>query len=104
VTGPHARRGFLRGLATLPLIGGGVTLIGDPVRAAEPATPEMLASYQVWLVMEERYLAAETGRRGFNPNTPGGMYHWRSHGEPPGPHPSSRAAVVLAAVGCDWRS
>ncbi len=39
----------------------------------------------------------------FNPNTPGGMYHWRSFGEPPGPQPSSRAAVVLAAVGCDWR-
>jgi hypothetical protein len=28
------RRGFLRALATLPLIGGGVTLIGNPTRAA----------------------------------------------------------------------
>jgi hypothetical protein len=29
-----ARRAFLRGLAHLPLIGGGVTLLGKPVGAA----------------------------------------------------------------------
>jgi len=33
-TTTHDRRGFLRGLAALPLIGGGVTLIGNPTRAA----------------------------------------------------------------------
>jgi len=27
------RRGFLRGLASLPLIGGGVTLIGQPTES-----------------------------------------------------------------------
>lgn len=100
MTGPSDRRGFLRGLAALPLIGGGVTLIGSPSGAAEPVTPELIASYQAWLMMEERYLAAETGRRGFDPNSPGGAYHWHAFGETPGPLPSSRAAVVL---GCDWR-
>ena len=39
---PLARRGFLRGLAHLLLIGGGVTLIGNPTAAAEPVTEELL--------------------------------------------------------------
>lgn len=33
MSGPASRRGFLRGLTTLPLIGGGVTLIGRPAKA-----------------------------------------------------------------------
>ncbi len=41
------RRGFLRGLVTLPLIGGGVTLIGNPTAAAEPVTKELLVNYQL---------------------------------------------------------
>jgi hypothetical protein len=32
------RRGFLRGLSTLPLIGGSVALVGNPVRADVPVT------------------------------------------------------------------
>ena len=34
------RRSFLRQLASLPLIGGGVTLIGKPTAAAVPVTPK----------------------------------------------------------------
>jgi len=33
---PNTRRGSLCGLTTLPLIGGGVTLIGQPTAAAAP--------------------------------------------------------------------
>lgn len=46
------RRGFLRGLVTLPLIGGGVTLIGNPTAAAVPVTPELMHRYCAWLARE----------------------------------------------------
>ena len=39
------RRSFLRGLVTLPLIGGAVTLIGDPTGPALPVTPDLLDGY-----------------------------------------------------------
>ena len=42
---PASRRGFLRGLTTLPLIGGGVALIGAPSAVAEPVTRSMLETY-----------------------------------------------------------
>lgn len=48
------RRGFLRGLASLPLIGGGVALIGQPTAAAVPITDELLARYFSWLAHEHR--------------------------------------------------
>lgn len=35
-TNPSSRRGFLRGLAGLPMIGGGVAIIGSPTAAAVP--------------------------------------------------------------------
>lgn len=99
------RRGFLRGLTALPLIGGGVTLIGNPTAAAVPPTPELLRSYSDWLQMEQRYLVAEHGRdfEFIDPNSPGGRYHWRAYGTADLPTPSTRAAIVLSAVGCDWR-
>ena len=50
-----ARR-FLRGLAHLPLIGGGVTILGNPTGAAEPITKRLLATYWTWLEMEQRLL------------------------------------------------
>lgn len=106
MTGPSDRRGFLRGLATLPLIGGGVTLIGNPTRAAEPVTQDLLQNYNAWLCMERQHLLYEMHPDKpadyFNPNTAGGMYFWRAiaNGQPT---PSTRAAVVLSAVGCDWK-
>lgn len=47
-----SRRGFLRGLAHLPLVGGGVTLLGNLTGAAEPVTLELLQSYSAWLHFE----------------------------------------------------
>jgi hypothetical protein len=36
------RRNFLRGLATLPLIGGSVAILGKPTAAAVTVTPDLL--------------------------------------------------------------
>ena len=103
----HARRGFLRGLASLPLIGGGVTILGNPTRAAEPVTLDLLDNYNTWLTCEQRRLVEEiagVGRSGyFAINNPAWFYHWEQFGKPPLPAPSTRAAIVLSAVGCDWR-
>ena len=128
MSAPASRRGFLRDLATLPLIGGGVTLIGTPTAVAAPVTHELLESYDAWLEYERRYLQWERNRdtemvyrmhrpfvmqildregRAKEPPRPcdwipqdnlGAAYH--RHGTPA---PSTRAALVLSAVGCDWR-
>jgi hypothetical protein len=104
-----ARRGFLRQLAGLPLIGGGVTLLGNPTRAAEPVTLDLLRSYSAWLHFERRFLSWElcgSDKSRFDvedavvwAGNPGFHYH-KAGGEPP---PSTRAAVVLSAVGCGWK-
>lgn len=116
------RRDFLRNLAALPLIGGGVTLIGQPTAAAEPITPNLLEAYKTWLDHESRFLAWEmaanpavrarylpldggTDRKTYFEAIRGtfvyvgdaGHYH---HGK--GAEPSTRAALVLSAVGCGW--
>ena len=110
-------RGLLRGLATLPLIGGSVALIGNPTAAAVPVTPELLHSYKSWLFFENRWAAHEMA--GYDiakardvedfwcNNTPGEEWHfqWAREGMrgPAGwidaPQPSTRAAIVLSAVG-----
>jgi len=107
---PSSRRGFLRGLTTLPLIGGGVTLIGQPTAVAEPVSDQLIASYMEWLHMERRMLCREVwpgeprADRYIPQNTGASSYHvpdgvdWRSL-----PRPSTRAALVLSAVGCDWK-
>jgi hypothetical protein len=110
MTDPASRRGFLRGLTTLPLIGGGVTLIGAPSAVAAPVTSELLNAYSEWLFMErrllcqeqhpgfpdaERIVPANTGARDFHIDGPG---HWKD----PSRQPSTRAALVLSAVGCPW--
>ncbi len=46
------RRAFLRGLASLPLIGGAVTLIGQPTAAAVPVTTAIIDRYAAWLAAE----------------------------------------------------
>ncbi len=55
------RRTFLRGLTSLPLIGGSVALIGAPSAVAEPATLPMLLQYANWLFYERRLLCREIG-------------------------------------------
>ena len=125
---PSDRRGFLRGLVTLPLIGGGVTLIGSPTGAAEPITDRLLDAYDTWLQTERRCLVVERygpgskwerlnregpyalgirdRRTGQTWNytdltTEAAHFHFRS-GEKE-PQPSTRAAIVLSAVGCGWK-
>ena len=98
------RRGFLRGLTTLPLIGGGVTLIGNPTRAAEPVSPALLDSYDCWLFYERQRLQVERYQtnRTFVPVDNGG-FGCHSQADAGAALPSTRAAIVPSAVGCDWR-
>lgn len=116
---PAGRRLFLRALAALPFVGGGVAIVGAPEAVAEPVTKQMLREYHDWL-MYERFMVAqeleddEPNR--FGPQSQFGSA-WRWHRER-GPirqsesglplgdgvsFPSTRAALVLSAVGCDWR-
>ncbi|KQP53653.1 hypothetical protein ASF39_19920 [Methylobacterium sp. Leaf108] len=57
--GPASRRGFPRGLTTLPLIGGSVALIVAPSAVAAPITDDLLDSYDAWLEYERRWLQWE---------------------------------------------
>ena len=111
------RRGFLRGLASLPLVGGAITLIGSPTQAATVVTPDLMQSYKSWLHTEHRMLSWEMAgydiergkamERTFIHDTPGADWHWQwvSNGYqgPAGwrgaPQPSGRAAVILSAAG-----
>lgn len=105
------RRAFLRGLAALPLVGGSVSLIGSPTAAAVPVSRDLLHSYNEWLLYERRLLAMEmfpgygAAAEDLVPgNTGASDYHFPSY---PGtwqelPQPSTRAALVLSAVGCRW--
>jgi hypothetical protein len=156
------RRGFLRQLCQLPLIGGGVTLLGAPTAVAEPVTPDLVAAYRRWLTLEHyllleecpapptphlsprssmmaglddasvsqigaaialEYLGAEQHikrvhaefrakccnfrmRSGFTEDDPSLVDRFylspdRAIVSPPA---STRAALVMAAVGCDWRA
>ena len=95
----NTRRGFLRGVATLLLIGGAVTLIGRPTAVAEPFSPRVLERY---IACPERFAADWEYARRCTP------LQWF-----PDAHdierlvtatkPSTRAAAMLSAVGCEWR-
>ena len=110
-TNQSSRRGFLQGLAKLPLIGGGVTLIGSPVRADVEVTRRLLETYHTFLSQERRWLAWERAKgervayewhrdiEWFN--NPAGSFRYCSS-DRGGEDPSSRAAIVLSAVGCGW--
>jgi hypothetical protein len=119
------RRTFLRQLAGLPLIGGSIALIGAPTAVAEPVTAGLMEAYKTWLHLELRGLASEMAAdpvcverygyagRSFNRSEltrtiqnaiwcagvgDAGRFH---NGDRP--EPSARAALVLSAVGCEWR-
>ncbi len=119
MTDTASRRGFLRGLTTLPLVGGGVALVGAPSAVALPVTDGLLDTYDAWLDCERRYLMWERHRSdpanrwrvGYvGPHgqvfdyvlldNPGSKYHRQI---PAPASPSSRAALVLSAVGCAWQ-
>ncbi|HMO28597.1 hypothetical protein [Enterovirga sp.] len=107
MTGPSDRRGFLRGLVSLPLIGGCVTLIGQPTAAAVPVTEALMAEYANWLAFEAYRAGVELyGREGQRSRDwyehEGPAYRWHKAMDMTGVRPSTRAAVVLSAVGCDW--
>ncbi len=105
------RRTFLRGLASLPLIGGGVTLVGNPTAAAVPVTTDLLASYDQWLFYERRCLlrelyanegsgVARAMEKIVPVNTAADRFHFPREGSwQDQPQPSTRAAVILATVG-----
>lgn len=119
---PGSRRGFLRGLASLPLIGGAMALIGAPVAVAEPRTREQLTRYLAWLANEHAAALLEL-RYGLGDSSDvdwiGDHAGWASnrletplYWFPDAPdveraviaaRPSTRAAIVMAAVGCDGR-
>lgn len=117
---PDSRRGFLRGLTTLPLIGGSVALISTPSAVAEPVTRDMLDSYDAWLFYERRFFRFERygtadgdlgydGRFVIADTVTGKNFDYvslanaggRFHGPDTAPA-TSRAALVLSAVGCGW--
>jgi len=105
-----ARCGFLRGLTTLPLIGGGVTLIRNPTKADVRVTECLLENYNTWLDMARRWLIwemigdskdqfSERYRSIRMDNAAASFHGGTRRGEM---LPSERAAVVLSAVGCTW--
>ena len=110
---PLPRRGFLSGLAALPLIGGGVSLIGQPTAAAVPVTKHLLRTYEQWLGWER--LKACNALYGFDRATKaqssfvpsGAAYDWHFPGgriwELRSGEAASRAAVMLSAAGVPLR-
>jgi len=119
---PQSRRGFLRALSALPLIGGGVALIGSPTASAAPVTVAPMRRYVEWLSRELMTATAELDQlrapwRHFGPEA---HEHWDLRDAasfagrvtvpyllPDSPAsdavaaapPSTRAAVVLSAAG-----
>lgn len=108
------RRGFLRGLLSLPLISGGITLIGAPSAVADPVTRETLFAYSEWLRVERNRVHDE-----LFPNEEPRLRQYSAFPQtlatdnpfhvPPRPDlhagalpASTRAALVLSTVGCDW--
>lgn len=101
---PDSRREFLRGLTTLPLIGGSVALIGNPSAVASPLTHDLMLNYETWLSCEQHALSRE-----LRPGGPAGALSslytpaWDWHMQHmDGDRPSSRAALILSTVGCGW--
>lgn len=133
MSAPASRRGFLRGLATLPLIGGGVTIIGAPTAVAEPVTDRLFDAYLHFITHEHREVLAQYAyrralkrddelllQRGYR--MPAGYpeaceqetrelpyLQWVPKGSEAADgfcrasSPTTRAALVLSAVGYDWR-
>lgn len=122
ISEPMPRRGFLAGLARLPLLGGSVALVGQPRAVAQPVTLDMLEAYKTWLFYERRVLAWEMANHAEYVSFYGGTQSSRStviedtiklvdvggagrfhrHDGRSG-RASDRAALVLSTVGCDWR-
>jgi hypothetical protein len=109
-----SRRGFLRSLAALPLIGGAVQIIGAPSAVDMPTTEGLLRWYQAFLSRENLATLAEIQLlRGYAPEFNLAQRASYEHRVPmcmvpPNAAadalvnetaPSSRAALVLSAAG-----
>ncbi len=102
------RRAFLASLAALPMLGGGVKLIGQPTAAAVPVSDGLLQNYEAWLAWERYQLQTELWGRDaadrcttfLAVNLPGEQWHNPWHDGETCPPASTRAALVLSAVGC----
>ena len=109
------RRFFLRGLASLPLIGGSVAILGQPTAAAVPVTTDLLDRYSDWLETELGETLIELAPR-LQPEHAEFVTRWRrdwcrTNGTlnpyperrrfdvAPARPPSTRAAVILSTAG-----
>ena len=112
---PTSRRGFLRDLVGLPLVGGGLTLIGAPTAVAEPCTTPMLRRYVAFLAREyasahdELLVAAPNDDRFCTFKGPVADLAFTNWPRSPsadafvrGAPASTRAALLLSAAGCGW--
>ncbi|UHC14457.1 hypothetical protein LRS73_18080 [Methylobacterium currus] len=108
----YNRRELLSRLATLPVIGGGVTLIGTPAGSAEPLPEMLLWEYSTWIERERRRIGAVfgdmTGQAHNVQLCHSSAYAWYQceKGAPREELRSrvmTRGAAVLNAVGVDWR-
>lgn len=112
------RRGFLRGLASLPLIDGKISILGHPTAVAFPISESLLARYHAFVSRENVAVLAEIDETRW-PTRPGRAWNWRDvetyrYGVPmiwlredpsverlmATARPSTRAALVLSAIGC----
>jgi hypothetical protein len=127
-----ARRGFLRSLVSLPMLGGGVALIGAPHAVAEPIITDLMQSYRRFLTAEVNLLSEELPWRklpqlGPRPDERDRDAYLRWCYQTVATHDawtasvekeraitrampvfksraSTRAALVMSAVGFDWRA
>ena len=107
---PPPLRSFIRDVAGLPIVA--ATAVAFPGLVAAETIPHrptamLLHAYKEWLHNETRLLNVELFPRDWKEMeyciffTGIGGYHWNDY--PNGPKPSTRAAVVLDAVGAKWR-
>ncbi|MCW6511534.1 hypothetical protein [Lichenifustis flavocetrariae] len=110
------RRGFLRALAALPLVGGGVKLIGEPTAAAVPVTEGLMLKYATFLAHEHReamfqYMRMTAASDRDRDRTTRRLVpmEWypeddQIHGLLQTVEPAKRAAIILSAAGVPFRS
>jgi hypothetical protein len=106
-----SRRGLLRTLIAAPVAAMATHKLILPAQAdVAPAEREaLLDAYSCWIDNERRWLAWERAagdRRKFSMFLDTVSYTGHGAGrfhDPDTPAPSTRAAHVLAAVGCQWR-
>ena len=96
------RRSYLRGLATLPLIGGSVAILGQPTRVVQAATPAEITDYVCFCISEMndgmKYLQSIGlfDDPAFKPQNRIDRWYARAQSQP---HVTLRAPIVLNAIG-----